>query len=385
MTQLNRLSTIGLAKETVVNTYLVPTVWIPVTKMDFEDVYTEIKDESYRANDTLMQGLYQGVVHGEWTIDLLGYPDLLGHFLRGMIGPDTVTAGVSTTLSSAAAQNATTISTAASIAPNTYINIDTGVSQEYALVTAVSGVGPYTLTVTTVQGQTVGLTKSHLSAAAVVGTTSHLFKQSTATSSKATYSFTVYDTTQWLSYSGAVMDDLQFKIDPKGAVSLVTKYKSFPGVAAASGTPTFTSLDPILGWEWNMTNAGAASTRGLTYDLTAKRTADPIHSSDGVQAPREIFQGALDVTATYKAIFENQTDLNLYLAYTQQPVTATLQAPVAKGGSALTLTMSKTGFHKGKRDWTNYVEATFSLQGIYNTTDGGAVQATLSNFITTAY
>ena len=120
--------------------------------------------------------------------------------------------------------------------------------------------------------------------------------------------------------------------------------------------------------------------------MTVKRATEAIHSSDGVQTPREIFAGAIEVDGTYKAIFENQTDLALYTQYTQQPATASLAQPLARGGQSLSLTMSKSGWYKGKRDLSGvYAAADFSLSGIYNTTDGGAVQATLKNFQSTAY
>ena len=390
MTQLSRLAILGLAKETVAGTYVAPTVYIPFTKADFEDVYTELKDESYRANDTMLQGMYQGPVHATWDISVLAYPDLLGHFLRGIIGPDTVTAGVSTTVATGgSAIGATTLPSTASIAALTYIQVGTGATLEYAYVTAVTGTGPYNLTVTTVVGQTVGLTKAHSATEPIVAQSTHTFNQSANPSTKATYSLTVYDTTQTVSYSGAAMSDLAVKIDPKASVTLDLKYTTFPQVVQSSMTPTYTALPPMLGWEWNMTNAGGASTRGLTYDLTVKRAVEPVHSSDGIQAPREIFQGALEVDGTYKAIFENQTDLNLYLNYTQTVTTALLQQPASGtdgSGASLALTMSKSGYFKGKRDLaSNYVQADFSLSGIYNSTDTGAVAVVLKNFQSTAY
>ncbi|MCW2900928.1 MAG: hypothetical protein JWO67_3193 [Streptosporangiaceae bacterium] len=382
MTQLSKLAILGIAKETVANTYLAPTAFIPFSKADFEDHFAEIKDNSFRANDTDLQGMYQGVSEADWTIDLMAYPDVTGHFLRGMIGPDTVTAGVSTTMSSGSTAGATTISTAASVTAQSIIMIDTGINLEYAKVTNVSGAGPYVLTVQGL-GTAGGLQFTHASAATVVSQTTHTFKQSAA---RATYSLTLYDTTQTLGYAGAAFSDLDIKIDPKAAVTLAAKLKAFPGVVQSTMTPTYTALPPALGWQWNMINAGASSTRGLSYDLKIKRKIDVIHSSDGVQAPREIFQGALDAEGTYSAIFENQVDMNLYLNYTQSPTTATLAQPLGAGGSSLALTMSKSGYYKGKRDLAkDYVEAQFSLSGIYNTTDGGAVQATLANFVTAAY
>jgi hypothetical protein len=390
VTQLSRLAILGCAPESVAGTYVSPTFYVPFTKADFEDVYTELKDESYRANDTLIQGMYQGPVHATWNISVLSYPDIVGHFLRGIIGPDTVTAGVSTTVATGGSlAGATTLSVNASIAANTYISVGAGSTLEYAFVTAVSGSGPYNLTVTTVVGQTVGLTKAHIATEAVQATSTHVFKQSSDPTTKKTYSFTVYDTTQTVSYSGAAMSDLAIKIDPKSAVMFDVKYMTFPQVVQSKPTPTYTALPPALGWEWNMTNAGATTSRGLTYDMTVKRAVEPIHSSDGIQAPREIFQGALEVDGTYKTIFENQTDLNLYLNYTQTPTTATLQQPASGTngvGASLALTMSKSGYFKGKRDLSSsYVQADFSLAGIYNATDGGAVSATLVNYQSTAY
>jgi hypothetical protein len=98
VTQLSRLVKLGWAKESVVSTYVVPAVYLPFNKASHEDVYAELKDESYRNNDSVLQGLYQGPVNATWDIDMLAYPDLAGHFLRSIIGPDTVTAATSTTL-----------------------------------------------------------------------------------------------------------------------------------------------------------------------------------------------------------------------------------------------------------------------------------------------
>ena len=389
MTQISRLATMGLAKEATAGTWVAPTIGIPFTKADFEDMYTELKDESYRGNDTVLQGLYQGVVHCEWNIDVLCYPDLLGHFLCGVIGPDTVTAATATTLSTSTTAGATSIQTAVALPAGSVIRIDTAANTEYAWTDgAATGTGPYTSNITTVLGKIganrVGLSLPHTSTVAVTTTTTHTFKQSTA--ALPTYSLTVYDTTQTLSTSWARLSDLQLKIDPKGAVSASVKYVSFPSVVQSLQTETFSTYDPLLGWSWNMTNAGATSTRGLSYDMTVKRATEAIASSDGTQAPREVFAGPLECDGTYKAIFENQTDMALYLQYTQTAATATLQQPVVRGGQSLALTSSKSGWYKGKRDLSGtYVQADFSISGIYNTTDGGAVQAVLSNFQTSAY
>lgn len=388
MTYLSRLSTIGLAKEAggSPGTYVPPTVSIPFTKGQYVDDITQLRDESIRGNDNVLQGVYQGTAHSSFDVETHFYPDITGHWLRGMIGPDTVVAGVSTTLSSAASAGATTISTAASIAANTYIQIDTLANIEYAKVTAVSGTGPYTLTVTGA-GTSGGLLLAHSSGVAVVAQTSHTFKQNRTFSTVwPTYSWTVTDGVETRGFPGCVMSDLQIKIDPKGTVTIAPKYLGWPGAAQSTWTYAASKVPPFLGWEWGMTNAGGSSTRGLTYDLNLKRATEPIHSSMAQQGPREVFPGALDVSGSYKAIYDSQADLNLYLQGTQSPTTATLTQPIAAGAASLTLTMSQSAYTKGAVELGGqYIQAGFDIAAINNTTDAGAVQAVLLNFQSTAY
>jgi hypothetical protein len=182
------------------------------------------------------------------------------------------------------------------------------------------------------------------------------------------------------------MSELAIKIDPKATITFQAKFAGFPEASVSSFVYAGSNIQPNLGWGWNMTNAGGASTRGLTYDLTLKRATDAIHSSDGIQAPREVFPGALELDGAYKAIFENTTDYNLYLNNTQSVTTATLAKAISFGGESLAITMSQSGWSKGTRNLSGtYVDATFSLSGIYNATDSGIGQIILKNFTTASY
>jgi hypothetical protein len=380
---LSRLAKLGIVKETVPNTYQVPGTSVPFTKATFEDVTAALKDESIRSNDAVLQGLYGGPQNSTWDIETNLYPDLAGHFFRAILGPDTVTAATSTTMAAPSTIGATTISTTASIAANTVIQIDTSTNIEYAKVTAVSGTGPYTLTLAT------PLTIAHSSSAPVSTQTTHTFAQNrTASTVWPTYSITVDDLTDVRGYAGCVASELQVKIDPKGIVTFSPKFMGFPSATVSTFTPAYTSVQPLLGWQWTMSNAGGASTRGLTFDVTLKRATEAIQSSDGTQTPREIFPGALEADGTYKAIYESNTDLNLFLQYTQTPTTATLTQPVSATlpGMSLAITMSKSGYHKGTVDLgQTYVQADFDLSAIYNTTDTGIATVALRNFTTSTY
>lgn len=383
MTYLSRLAALGLAKESTQGTYVAPTDSIPFDKASYEDVIEPLRDETIRTNDAVLQGLYQGVWTTTWDIDTKAYPDITGHWLRGMIGPDVVTAGVSTTLSSTT--DSTHIATVASIAANSIFQIDTGTNIEYAKVASVSGSGPYNLVLAA-----PGLALTHTNGVAVVSQTTHTFTQNRTNATVwPSYSLTVWDgADNTRGFPGQVMSELQIKIDPKGIVTFSPKFMGWPSATQAAFVPAYTATQPQRGWGWTMTNPGA-STRGLTYDLTLKRAVEPIHSSDGTQGPREVFPGAMESEGTYKAIFENTTDYGLFYNYSQGVTTATLTEPVGgqmNAGTSIALTMSKSGYHKFVPDLgQTYIQASYDLSGINNATDSGIATVVLKNFRTTSY
>ncbi len=392
MTALSRLAKLGFAGEDTPGTDLAPTTALPFTKASYETMQDPLRDESVRANDSVLQGLYAGPSSATWDVESHFYPDLAGYFLR-FIGPDTVTAATATTLSASTSIGATSLSTAASIPAGSSIRIDTAGNTEYAITGTPTGSGPYTIPLVTVAGGAVPLALSlaHSSSVAVTTTTTHTFKQNNTGTRPPAYSLTVNEGIDTRGWSGAVISDLSIKIDPKGTVTFNPKFTSFPESSVSTFTPSYSPQQPFLGWQWTMTNAGASSTRGLSYDLSLKRTVEPIYSSDGTQGPREIFAGGLEVDGAYKAIYESTADYNSFLNYAQTPTTATIAQPAQVGGTqvggcSLTLTMSQSGWHKGTRDiGSTYVQASYSLSGIANATDGGVVAAVLRNFVTAAY
>jgi hypothetical protein len=389
VTLLAKLGYVGIAKEGTQGVYATPTFYLPCTKIDAEDVFVELRDESYRNNDTLLQGVYQGAGDSMFTLDMLAYPDALPYLLRAVVGPDTVSAGVSTTLTTNCAVGGglggSPLSFTANPGSNAIIKLadSGGTNLEYIQIGTVSGSGPYTANVTT---PSTGTQFAHTAAGgSAISQSTHTFKQN-PTAAQTSWSLTKYDVFESRGFPGCKLSELSIKIDPKAAVTASAKFTGWLSAVQSNPTPTFSTVTPGLGWQWTMTNAGGSSTRGLTYDVMVKRPIEAIHSSDGVQNPREVFLGVLEADGTYKAIYESDADLNLYLQYLQQPATATITQPVTAGGSVLTFTTSKSGWYKGKVDLsTVYVSADFSLSGIYNTTDNGAFSATVTNYVSTAY
>jgi hypothetical protein len=242
VTLLGRLAYVGLAKETTQGTWVTPSYYLACTKLDFEVNYDQLRDESYRNNDSNLQGLYQGAGDSSVDLEFNAYPDSLGYALR-IIGPDTVSAGVSTTLSSSTTAGATSISVAASIPVGSTIMIDTGTKVEYATTGTPTGSGPYTIPIAT---PTTGLTYAHNSAVAVLSQTTHTFKQS-ATAAKPTYSLTQSNVLEAWGYTGQMLSDVSIKVDPKGIVTCGAKYTGWiPSIQA--GPFTRPSLSPPRCW-----------------------------------------------------------------------------------------------------------------------------------------
>lgn len=386
MTYLARGTKLGLAKEAVPYLYQAPTISVPWNTAKFTDNIVPIRDESVRANDDVLQGLNQGPWTTAWELDCNAYADLAGYFFRAMIGPDTVAAGITTTLASNCVQGATSLSLTASVPSNSVIQISdaTGANLEWVQVGTVTGAGPFTAPVTT---PSTGTKFAHTAAGgSVISQSTHVFQQNRSFSTVwPTYSFTTDDGQDQLGWPGQVMSELAVKIDPKGFVGLVPKYVGFPSAAQPTFAYAASSVQPIVGWGWTVANPGASS-RGLTMDITLKRAVEPIQSSDGTQAPREVFAGALEIDGSYKAVYDSANDMQLFKQYAQGLTSHTVTQPVTSGGQSLQISMSKSGYTTSEVDVGQpYVQLTQALSGIANTTDTGVATVTLKNYVSAAY
>lgn len=387
MTFLSRLTKLGGAKETTQGTYVAPTFSIPWDTAEYSDVIDPLRDESVRANDSVLQGLTQGPLQTSWALTLNAYPDILGNFLVAMGLFDTVTGGVSTTLSAGTSAGATSITTVASIPVALTIRITSTAGTDYAVTGTPSGSGPYTIPITT---PAAGLTYAHLSADPVVAQYTHTFKQNrTFATTWPSYSFTTDEgVDSGRGWAGCVAQELAVKIDPKTLVKISPKFTGWPSASQATFGYAASTAQPPPGWGWTVTNGSpnAASTRGLTMDFTFKRSGEAIHASSGLQGPREVFAGALEVDGTYKAIFENLSDMNLFRQYLQTPTTHTLTQQLAFGGSTLALTMSQSGYITAKvANSGPHLQLDMTLAGIQNATDTGVTSVVLKNYNVAAY
>lgn len=386
MTILARLLTLGIARESTPGTFVQPVRSLPVAGYKPEDLIAELRDESFRGNDALLQGIYGGPISAAIAYQLPHlYPDVLGDHLRAIIGPDTLTAGIATTLSASTAIGATSITTVASIPTGSTIQIDTGANAEYAVTGVPSGAGPYTIPLTST-GTGTTLAKAHNSAVAVVSQATHAFAQDQRANPVPTYSLSQSNKIDGRGYTGCVESDLSVKIDPKGAVTADATWMGFASAVQTLTNAGFSQAQPLLGWQWGLTIGGVASTRGISGEYALKRATEAIQASTGTQAPREFFADSLECDLKLKAIFENNTDLLQFLGYTAAPLVSTLTQPLAQGGAVVGLTNSGQKSVKFAPDYASkYLQVDIDASAAMNTTDNGVITVSLKNFVQTAY
>ncbi len=387
MTVLSRGTALGGARETGgQGVYLAPTFSIPWTAAEYDDQTDPNRDESVRANDAVVQAVVPGPKQSGWSITTNIYGDIIGNWFVAMGLFDTVSVGVSTTFATGGSSaGATSISSTASVPSGSVIKAGSGSAVEYATTGSPSGSGPYTIPVTGQAGG--GLLYAHSAGDPIVAQTTHTFKQGRSFSTIwPSYSFTTMDGVDILGWTGCVASEMSLKIDPKNLTSTDIKLIGQPSATQSSFSYAASAAQPIAGWTWTVSNAGASSTRGLTMDFAFKRATEAIHSSTGSQAPREVFAGALELDGTYKAIFENDTDFALFRNYTQTPTVHTLTKPLYLGGESLAITMSQSGYLTSKVSNTQtYQQLDMSLTAINNATDTGLSGVVLRNFVVAAY
>jgi hypothetical protein len=304
-----------------------------------------------------------------------------------MVGPDQFTPGVITTLTASSAPGAQTVSLAAAPPSGAVLQFGAGTTLEYAQAGTVTGTGPYTVPLT---APATGLRYAHTAGEAAQSQAVHLFQQNRPVGPlPPSYSLTTDDGVETLGWPGCILGALTIRVTADDRVSFATTWNGYPPVTEATFTENESTVQAPSGWGWQITTAGGTSTRGLTLDLTLARGPLDVVRCAGQQTPLVIVPGPLKTTAAYRALFDTAADLNLYRQALQQPAVWTFAQPLGLSGSAITVTLTRSGWTDGEVSLNEpYVTAGFKLAGVANTTDSphsGVAQVRLANFWQAAY
>lgn len=403
--------TIGGAVETIPGTPVAPTFWMPVTKFEWNDKPTWLKDMAGRGvmgNDAF--AIIQGVKIGELTIEGPVYCDTLGYWLGNIFGDVTTTATTTapTGVLSAAVTTlgATSVQSSVSIPASTQIQIDVGPLAEIVTTSgAPTGAGPYTIPVP-------ALTKLHASGVAITAVTTpnqHAFSlmnsgggrgQGAASAQPSTLTLTQYygpaAGSGGRQFVNVVFSEITFKWNAESELFTYTAKAVCWASAIPASVPsaTYTTAIPIASWRGVMGLAGPASGASQvltaeTGEYTIKRTVKPYFTAQGSQNPYAIPRGGL--TADWKNSFvaADESPL-LYMENNTQPQHQFVLSNGMSGAQKLGIQfdMQQAAFTEAKDNQGKEVVG-FDCTGsaVFNTTNVGytgglgPIQVTLTNAI----
>lgn len=370
------LGHLGVAKEAVWGTGVAPTKYVPYDTTKIEDEKKSVKDDARRGNITRDYNVIYTVQSSKIDLEFPIYVNELGYFLLGLFGKDAVTGSSptgATTLSAASAVGATTISTVATFAVNDIIQIDSGASgvSECRTVTAVSGTGPYTLTLSTATDF------AHLSGAAVAKVVAPFTSTFTADSAQKSLTLQHYDGVVERQFAGCIVDEVNIKGDAEGIVKVSVKMQSKLGTTVATTTATIdATIKPLVGTMASLVVDAAANTSLFGFDFTFKRESKLIYGASNSQAPTKAVQGR--ISAEGKVTFD-VVDGTEYGKFDGGTHTLALTLNGTASNSAV-ITFSNLFVEKASKDFGGEAQRVdWDFVGAYSTTDAGPCKLAITN------
>lgn len=382
-------TTIGLAKETTRGVGVAPTAWVPIKGPKYKPDITMIPDDTIQGSMVSVYNEIPGQRYDSHGWDGYPYLDTFPLFLQAELGSSDgfTAAGTATTLAAAATAGASTISATATVAANNWIVIGSGGTLETHYVTAVSGTGPYTVTLQT------ALLYSQASGAAVTPLNKHVFSllnnQGTG-NQPPSYSLADYDGDIWRQLTASQLDELTIKGNASGLVDYTCTWFANPATTPTSPTASYSSVPAVPGWTSAVLIGGTQLTQVEDWEIDLKRGVKPIPALTGNQEYYSYFAGPLE--ATGKLTFVEQANspfLADFLAGTKQSLDITVFDTT--DGAALNLHCSSMIYTTGELDRSKeWVEVMVDCQLLPTATDATAggvspIRATVANSVTTAY
>lgn len=391
--------TIGGGVETTPGTAAAPAWWMPVTKFEWNDKPTWLKDMAGRGvmgNDAF--AIIQGVKIGELTIEGPVYCDTFGYWLGNLFG-DVTTTGTATTptgtLAASSVVGATSVSSSVSIPASTLIQIGSGNGAEIVTTSgAPTGTGPYTIPVPALTKPHAGPTPGPADAiTAIINPNQHAFSlmnsgggrgQGTASAQPSTLTITQYygpaATSGGRQFVNVVFSEVSVKWNAETELLTYTA----KAVCWASQIPasvpsaTYTTAIPIASWRGVLGLAGPASggtqvVTAETGEYTFKRDAKPYFTAQGSQNPYAIPRGGLTVEWKNSFVAADESPL-LYMENNTQPQHQFILTNGLSGANALgfQVDMQQAAFTEAKPNYGKEVIG-FDCTGgtVYNTTNAG--------------
>ena len=386
---------LGLAKEVTKGTPVNPAYWLKVKNPKWKPELVLLQDDTLQGSMVKIYDLVPGMRHDVNSWDGFPYMDTFPLYAVGGLGSaDTTTvAPGSTTLSSGASAGAATISTAATIAAGSWIVIDAGVGKmEVHQTQAVSGAGPFTITLQQ-GGLGYNLLYAHNSGATVSGLTGHKFSllnNSGAGNQPPALTITDFDGEEWRQWPAGQLNKLTLKGAAPNLLDYSVEFLANPfGTAAPSAS--FTTEPPAPSWTSMIAVGGTQLLYYVDWQIDIVRNVKPIPALTGTQTYFSLFADALEATGKVTVLVQSGVpEMAQFLAGTQQTFDITFYD--VKSGWAGAVHSTKAQFKTAQRNIHSkpWVELELEVQFLPTATDATAggvspLYMAFANAITTAY
>jgi hypothetical protein len=174
-------------------------------------------------------------------------------------------------------------------------------------------------------------------------------------------------------YPGCQFSDFTLKFNADGMLEYDAKTTGWASAAAATPTPSFSTVLPTQVWQGAVTIGGSTITNSMSGEIAMKRPVTPVYGISTTQNPYNVFLGALEVSGKITFVMENDTELTRYLTNTQPAIV--LNWSYGAGASAVQIqaTLTKGAYVAAAIErGSDMVEISVDITGLGNTTDAGA-------------
>lgn len=384
---------LGIAKEVTPGTPVAPTAFIPITKFDWNDKPTWLKDMGLRqsmGNDAF--GIQQGVLIGEIDIEGPVFADTLGFLLGNLMG-DVTTTGTATaptgTLTASSIIGATSVLSTVSIPTGTLIQIGSGNGAEIVTTSGppVGTASPFTIPVPALTKPHAGPTPGPADAITAIQATGpnlHAFSLlNTGSGQPTTHTLTQYygptASTGTRQYTSVCFSEVGLKWNAETEfLTYTAKATAWVSGTASTPTATFTAATPLASWRGLLGLAGPASggTQVLTAETgeyTFKRALKPYFTAQNSQNPYIIQRGGFSADWKNSFVAADETPLT-YMRSNTQPQHQFIISNGLTGANALGLQVDiqQAAFTEAKPNFGKEAVG-FDAAGsaVFNTTNAG--------------
>lgn len=190
-----------------------------------------------------------------------------------------------------------------------------------------------------------------------------------------THSITDFAVAMTQGVAGVKWTDLEIKWTAEGLLEFDAKGLGLSVADQSKPAASMTAVLPTPAWIGTLTIGGVAMSKSSDGSIKFQRKNKVMKLMNGTQVPTTVFLMSLMVTGKYKAVMDDETELNRYILNTQPTFVANFQQGAGASLTQLQIQCSQAAYDKDPKITQQAgepvtIEAEFT--GIANATDAGA-------------